>query len=81
MDLIVSIIMGILAGFIACKLTKQEGQGCLINLVLGVVGGFVGGWLFGVLGLTFINPSWLGALITSVVGAVIVLWIWNKLFK
>ena len=81
-DLIVSIIIGICADAIAGKLTNQGGNGCLINLLLGVVGGFVGGWLFGILGINMGGtPSWLGALITATVGAALVLWIWRKLRK
>ena len=81
-DLIVSIIIGILAGAIAGKLTNQSGNGCLINLLLGVIGSFVGGRLFGVLGINMGGaPSWLGALITATVGAALVLWIWSKLKK
>ena len=76
--MITGIIMGILAGFLACRLTNREGKGCLINLLLGIVGGAVGGWLFSLLGIY--TMSWVGELVTSTVGAVVVLWIWNKLF-
>ena len=76
--MITGIIMGILAGFLACKLTNREGKGCLINLLLGIIGGAVGGWLFSLLGIYTIG--WVGELVTSTVGAALVLWIWNKLF-
>lgn len=75
--MITGIIIGILAGFIAAKFTGGEGKGCIINLILGIIGGAVGGWLFGLLGIS-VSPGFLGELITSAVGAVIVLWIWNK---
>ena len=42
--MIAGIIIGIIAGFIACKLTNREGKGCIIDLLLGIVGGAVGGW-------------------------------------
>ena len=81
-DLIVSIIIGICAGAIAGKLTNQGGNGCLINLLLGVVGSFVGGRLFGILGINMGGtPSWLGALITATVGAALVFLICRKLRK
>lgn len=82
-DLIISIIIGICAGAIAGKLTNQSGNGCLINLLLGVVGSVVGKWLFDVLGVSndFGLPSWASALITATVGAALVLWIWSKLKK
>lgn len=76
--MISGIVMGILAGFIASKLTNGEGKGCIVNLFLGIVGGMVGGWLFSQFGIY--ADSWVGELITATVGAGIVLWIWNKLF-
>lgn len=77
--LIGSIIIGILAGLFANKIMDKKSDGCWWNLFLGVVGGFVGGWLFGLL-----NISWggiVGQLGTSIVGAVVVLWIAAKLKK
>lgn len=71
--LIGSIIIGILAGFIAGKLMKGGGFGLLMNLLLGVLGGALGGWLFTELGI-----SWggiVGQLGTAVVGAVLILYI------
>ena len=55
--MIEAIITGILAGFIAAKLTGGEGKGCWIDLFLGLVGGVVGNWLLGLLGISW-QPSW-----------------------
>ena len=77
--LISSIICGILAGFIACKLTNKEGKGCLVDLFLGIIGGVVGGGVFSLLGIG-VN-SLIGSIVCAVIGAVIVLWACNKLFK
>ena len=77
--LISSTICGILAGFIACKLTNKEGKGCLVDLFLGIIGGVVGGWVFSLLGIG-VN-SLIGSIVCAVIGAVIVLWACNKLFK
>ena len=77
--MITGIIIGILAGFLACKLTNREGKGCLINFLLGIVGGAVGGWVFDLLGIS--TSSLIGELITATIGAALVLWIWNKLFS
>ena len=73
-----AIIIGILAGFIATKLTNGESKGCLINLFLGLIGGAVGGWVFKFIGVN-VNPGWIGELITGTIGAVIILWVWNKI--
>ena len=75
-----AIIIGILAGFIASKLTDGQGKGCWINLLLGLVGSAVGGWLFNLIGLKM-EPGWVGELLTGTVGAIVVLWVWNKLVK
>jgi len=67
-----AIIVGIIAGFIAGKIMKGGGFGCLWNLVLGVVGGLVGSFIFDLL-----NISWgglVGQIGTAVIGAVVVLW-------
>ena len=76
--LISSIICGIIAGFIACKLTNKEGKGCIVDLFLGIIGGVVGGWVFSLLGIGV--SSIIGSIVCAVIGAVIVLWIFNKLF-
>lgn len=74
-----SIIVGIIAGYIASKIMGQEGRGCLIDLLIGVVGGAVGGWLFKLLDL-----SWggvVGQIGTATIGAVVCLWLWSKINK
>ena len=67
------IIIGILAGFIASKIMKGGGGGILINLLIGIVGGVLGGLVFGLLGIA--TAGFLGSFITSVVGAILLLWI------
>lgn len=71
------ILSGILAGYIASRLQKGEGSGCLVNFFLGLIGGLVGSWLFSLFGLT--AYSWLGEIVMAVIGAVIVLWIFARL--
>ncbi|MBR3522152.1 MAG: GlsB/YeaQ/YmgE family stress response membrane protein [Prevotella sp.] len=77
--MITGIICGIIAGFAAFKLTDREGKGCFIDLILGILGGAVGGWLFGLLGIQTV--SWVGEMVSAIVGAVVVLWLFNKLTK
>lgn len=67
------IIIGILAGFIAGKIMRGGGFGILINLVVGVVGALIGGWLFGLLGIA--AGGVFGSLITAIVGAIVLLWV------
>lgn len=67
------ILIGAAAGCIAGKLSRGEGYGCLLNIIVGIVGGVLGGWVFGLFGLS--TSSIVGNLIMSVVGALIFLWI------
>jgi uncharacterized membrane protein YeaQ/YmgE (transglycosylase-associated protein family) len=67
------IIVGLLAGFIASRLVRGRGMGCLLDIVVGVVGAFIGGFvvsLFVSSGTTF---GFLGSLVVAIVGAVILL--------
>ena len=75
-----SIIIGIIAGFLASKIMKGGDKGCLMNLILGIVGGFVGGYLFQFLGIEP-RDSVIGALVTATVGAVFVLWLASLIKK
>lgn len=72
-----SIIIGIIAGYIASRLTSGQGKGCLVDLFLGVLGGIVGGFLFQLLDISW--GGTIGQIGTSAVGAIVVLWLWNKL--
>ena len=79
MGLIGSIIIGCLADFCAGKLMKGGGFGFIINLVLGLFGGLVGGWLFDQLGIAW--GGLLGQLGTAIFGAVAILWVASLIKK
>lgn len=72
-----TIVIGIVAGAIASKIMKHDNQGCLVDLLLGIVGGWVGGNVLGWLGVSW--DGVIGQIGTAVVGAVLVLWIWAKI--
>ena len=78
MGIIFSIIIGVLAGFLAGKIMKGGGFGFWINLLVGIVGGFLGGSVLGWFGIEW--GGLFGSLVTAVIGAVILLWILS-LFK
>jgi uncharacterized membrane protein YeaQ/YmgE (transglycosylase-associated protein family) len=67
------IIIGILAGFVAGRLMRGGGFGLVVNLVVGVIGAVLGGWVFGLLGIS--AGGIIGSLVTATVGAIILLWI------
>lgn len=73
------ILIGIAAGFLAGQIMKGKGFGLVINLLIGIVGAVLGGWLFGVLDIS-IGGGLIGALVTAVVGAIVLLFI-ISLFK
>ena len=73
MNFIWYIIIGIVSGAVAGKLMRGGGFGWIVNLVVGIIGGVLGGWRFGLLGIH--TSSIIGSLITSVVGAIFLLWI------
>ena len=78
-DILVSIVMGCLAGFLAGKLMRGGGFGLLVNLILGILGGIFGGWVLGLLGVS-LGMGIVGNLITAVIGAALILFI-ESLFK
>jgi uncharacterized membrane protein YeaQ/YmgE (transglycosylase-associated protein family) len=72
-SLIIFLVIGVVAGWLAGKLMKGGGFGLVGDLVLGVIGAFVGGWVFGMLG--FLPVGIIGTLISATVGAMILLFI------
>lgn len=72
--MIYALLIGALSGWLAGKLMKGGGFGILINILLGIVGAFVGNWLFGFLGISLMDGI-VGDLITGVIGAVVVLFV------
>ncbi len=79
MDLIVAILIGAVAGWLAGKIMKSKSEGVVWNIILGIVGGFFGSWLFGLLGIE--GGSWIGSIITATVGAIALIFLNRKLFK
>jgi len=79
MNWIYVIVLGIVAGFIASRIKGSGGQGCLIDLIVGMVGSAVGGWIFSLLGIDTSGYGCLGQLVVAVIGAVVVLWLYSKI--
>ena len=78
--LIGSIIIGGIAGFLAGKLIKGEGYGCMVNVLLGLFGSALCGWLFSLLKI----PEWgglLGQIGTGTIGALIIVYVVSLLKK
>lgn len=69
------IMIGLIAGFLATRITGARG-GLLRNLVFGLLGALIGGFLFRKIGI-FPVPDFWGQLITATIGAVIFLFLWQ----
>lgn len=80
MEFLYFILIGAVAGWLAGQVMKGGGYGLVMNIILGIVGGFLGGWLFGVLGLNT-SGGLMGALITSTVGAIVLIFLARLLKK
>jgi uncharacterized membrane protein YeaQ/YmgE (transglycosylase-associated protein family) len=73
--LIIDIVIGIVAGWLAGQIMKGGGFGLIGDLIVGVIGAVIGGWVWGLLKLPLIGPWWLSDIIVATVGACILLFI------
>jgi uncharacterized membrane protein YeaQ/YmgE (transglycosylase-associated protein family) len=79
MSILAWIILGLISGFLASKIVNKTGEGFLLDIVLGIVGAVVGGWLFrkfGHMGVTGLN---LYSILVCVAGAIVVLVVYHTL--
>ncbi len=79
MSIIGWIVFGLIAGFIASKLVNKTGEGLLLDIVLGVVGAVVGGWVFTFFGADGVTGFNIYSMVVAVVGAIIVLVIYHAI--
>lgn len=79
MSIFAWIILGLLAGFIASQIVNQRGSGILLDLVLGIIGAMVGGWLFSLLGASEVTGLNFYSLIVATVGSILVLLLYHSL--
>ena len=81
MSFLAWIVLGLISGFIASKIVDKSGAGTLMDIVLGIVGAVVGGWLFNTIGHVGVTGLNLYSILVAVVGAIIVLIIYHALFR
>jgi uncharacterized membrane protein YeaQ/YmgE (transglycosylase-associated protein family) len=79
MSILAWIVLGLIAGFIGSKIVNKTGEGVMLDIILGIVGAVVGGWLFNTFGHSGVNGLNLYSLLVAVVGAVIVLVVYHAL--
>jgi len=79
MSIIAWIVLGLIAGFIAGKIVNKQGAGFFLDIVLGVVGALVGGFIFSALGASGVTGFNLYSLVVAIIGAIIVLVIYHAI--
>jgi uncharacterized membrane protein YeaQ/YmgE (transglycosylase-associated protein family) len=73
MSLLAWIVLGIIAGFLGSKIVNKTGEGLILDLVLGIIGAIVGGWIFSFFGQAGVTGLNLYSLVVAVIGAIAVL--------
>jgi uncharacterized membrane protein YeaQ/YmgE (transglycosylase-associated protein family) len=81
MSFIAWIILGLISGFIASKIVNKSGDGLIIDILLGIVGAFLGGWLFNEFGMPGVTGVNLYSMLVAVIGAIVFLVLYHALFR
>ena len=72
-------MFGLITGFVASRVVNQRGQGCILNVVLGIVGAFVGGLIFTSIGGTGITGFNVYSMFVAIIGAIVVLIVYHAI--
>jgi uncharacterized membrane protein YeaQ/YmgE (transglycosylase-associated protein family) len=73
MSLLVWVVLGLVSGFITSKIVNRSGEGLILDIVLGIVGAVLGGWLFNTFGMPGVSGLNLYSFMVAIVGAIAVL--------
>ena len=79
MSLFLWIILGLIAGFVASHLVNHSGEGMVLDILLGIVGAVVGGWVFHLLGYEGVNGLNLYSILVATVGAIVFLILYHAI--
>jgi uncharacterized membrane protein YeaQ/YmgE (transglycosylase-associated protein family) len=74
-SLLVILVVGLVAGWLAGQIMRGSGFGLIGDLIIGIIGAFIGTWLWGALHLPTIGNFWINAIVISTVGALVLLFI------
>jgi len=80
MSIIGWIVLGLIAGFIASKIVNRSGEGFIMDIILGIVGAVVGGFIFEQFGAAGVTGFNIYSMVVAVVGAIILLVIYHAIF-
>jgi uncharacterized membrane protein YeaQ/YmgE (transglycosylase-associated protein family) len=73
------VVVGLIAGWAAGKIMKGGGYGAAMDIILGIVGAVIGGWLLGMLGIH--AGGFLGTIVVAIIGAIFLIWLTRLLKK
>ena len=73
------ILFGLISGFVASRIVNKRGEGCVLNVVLGIVGACVGGFIFTHIGGRGITGFNLYSMFVAIIGAIVVLILYHAL--
>lgn len=79
MSILAWIVLGLIAGFIGSKIVNKRGEGLLLDIVLGIVGAIVGGYLFSVFGAHGVTGLNLYSMFVAVIGSIVVLVVYHAI--
>ena len=79
MSIIAWIVLGLIAGFIGSQIVKGRGEGVVGDIIIGIVGALVGGFLFNLIGATGVNGFNLWSLLVAVIGSVVLLFVYHAI--
>ncbi len=79
MSILAWIFLGLIAGFIGSKIVNKSGEGIVLDIVLGIIGAIVGGWLFNRFGASGVTGVNLYSLLVAVIGSVILLLLYHAI--
>lgn len=80
MELLIGILIGAIAGWLAGKIMRSKSGGLFLFIILGIVGAYVGNWLFNALDIT-VKSTFLGSLVTATIGAIVLIVAGRILFR
>jgi len=79
MSIIAWIVLGLIAGFIGSQIVKGRGEGVVGDIIVGIVGALVGGFLFNLVGATGVTGFNLWSLLVAVIGSVVLLFVYHAI--
>ena len=79
MSILTWIVLGLIAGFLASKIVNKQGEGFFVDILLGIVGAVVGGFIFNLFGASGATGLNIYSVVVAVIGAIVVLFVYHAI--